>query len=132
MQRGKLEKRTKVLADKALTYLKEKKGATSNTNIQVIAFCDSFSPFLRTDTCIDIDEVKLEILEKLKNYRNEADPDPLTDDLTYAELLQMIDTAIALVENECFDDLEAYMCKMGECFKMYSTQEAENDKKQSK
>lgn len=130
MQRGKLEKRTKALADKALAYLKEKKGATSNTEIRVKAFCDSFAPFLHTDTCTE--EVKLEILETLKKYRNEADPDPLTDDLAYAELLQMIDTAIALVENECFDDLEAYMRRLGECFKMYSTQEAENDKKQSK
>lgn len=130
MQRGKLEKRTKELADKALAYLKEKKGATSNRDIQVKAFCDSFSPFFHTDICTD--EVKLEILETLKTCRNEADPDPLADDLTYAELLQMIDTAIALVENESFDDLEAYLDRLGECFKLYGTQEAENDKKQSK
>lgn len=81
MQRGKLEKRTKALADKALAYLKEKKGATSNTEIRVKAFCDSFAPFFHTDTCTE--EVKLEILETLKKYRNEADPDPLTDDLAY-------------------------------------------------
>lgn len=127
MQRGKLEKRTKALADKALAYLKEKKGAPSNAEIQIKAFCDSCSPFFHTDICTD--EVRLVILETLKNYRNEADPDPLAGDLPYAELLQMIDTAIALVESECFNDFEAYMHRLGECFKLYSTQEAENDEK---
>lgn len=128
MQRSKLEKHTKALADKALAYLQEKKGATSNNGIKIKAYCDSWIPFFRTDTCIDIDEVRLEILETLKKHRNEADPDPLTGDLPYEELLQMVDKAIDLVESECFNDFEAYFDRLRECFK-YGTQEAENDEK---